>query len=58
MAITRETVLEKMHERICESFEINGEEAFRGYVEGVFDMTSELLEEISREGSVKNDRGN
>ena len=50
MEITRETVLEKMHERICESFEINDAEAFRGYVEGVFDLTSALLEELSREG--------
>ena len=49
MAITRETVLEKMHERICESFEINGAEAFRGYIEGVFDMTGALLMKLAQE---------
>ena len=49
MAITRGIVLEKMHERICKSFEIDDAEAFRGYVEGVFDMTSALLEKLARE---------
>ena len=49
MRITRETVLEKMFERVGEAFNYYTEDDFRDYVAGAYDMASALLEEMRRE---------